>query len=61
MDCCNKTGKKSTKQSIVFNSFSPNRRFRIKGEAGHSFLFLPGEEGGACSMGEGVGPWSMLA
>lgn len=48
-----RSGKMNTKQSTVFNPFSPNRLFRIKGEAGYSFLFPPREEG----IGEQHGAW----
>lgn len=53
-------GGRSTKQSIVFNSFSPNGLFRIKGEGDHSFLVPPSEEGKSVELGEGVAPWSVL-
>lgn len=50
-----RVGKKNTKQSTVFNPFSPSRLFRVKGEAGYSLLFPPGEEG----IGEQHGAWGM--
>lgn len=55
MGHCSKSGKKNTKQSTVFNPFSPSRLFRVKGEAGYSLLFPPGEEG----IGEQHGAWGM--
>lgn len=42
--CSDKIREKSTKQSIVFYSFSPKGLFRIKGDSGHSFPIQGGRK-----------------